>query len=514
MPPPLTRRTLIGRGLPAAVVATAAAGQAMPAGAAAEPPGAADLSILDVGAIPDDRTDSGPAIQRAIDAAAAAGGGSVRIPAGKFLIREPVRLRSQVRLAGTGASSIIHLAGAGRRHALLAEGTRTARLAAIGVHDLAILGDARYDGGRASLVNGAGLVLVHADDCEVTCVSVTGFSDGGIQFLNGHRNSVIDCLVRQTAQGIAFTASEISVSGNVAVGNRISETGRYNGLHLEGGWGNTRGEVRQTTLIGNTVAESWEAGINIELAPHTSCVGNTVDRSGLGRTAIDMGIKVYGSAHSVVCGNTVTAGKGDAIVIGANSGGCAVTGNSTFGNRGALLLTDSGAQVTNDVAITGNSFAEGDPRFSGNVRLRNRTLGLSFANRAVADGQTLDWYEEGRFAPRIDGDARTRNWAVRDARFTRIGNIVQVSVTIEAASGLADGDIALGPLPFPATSDTALSATIRTDEPRICDGYIASAMAFGGSILLRTVQQGDRSRAGAAGLGRYVLIAGQYFTTD
>ena len=54
-------------------------------------------SILDFGAVPDGRTNAAPAIQAAVDAACAAGGGTVVIPAGRFLSGS-VLLKSHVEL--------------------------------------------------------------------------------------------------------------------------------------------------------------------------------------------------------------------------------------------------------------------------------------------------------------------------------------------------------------------------------------------------------------------------------
>lgn len=418
-------------------------------------------SIVDFGAVGDDRTDNTDAIQRAIDIIATQGGGVLLVPAGIFRIRRALTLRSNVRLTGVGPAAVLHLVNTDRSSAIRADGVRDRRLHGISIHDLTITGDVDFANGKPSVVNGSGIAFVHADDCDVAGVRVIGFSDNGISCHNGSRNSITNCRVERTSQGISFTASDMNVTGNIALGNRINDTGQYNSLHLEGGFGGgtMRGEVSHTTLNGNTITGSWEAGINIELAPHTSCVGNTVRQSGLGRTMIAMGIKVYGGAYSTLCGNTVTGSTGNAIVIGANSGRCSVEGNTTAGNGGALLLTDSGVQVTNDVAIGVNNFAEGDIQVQGNVRIRNRTTGFSFVNRADPDPQVLDWYQEGRFAPRATG-----SHAVRDARFTRIGNVVHVAIHLTGSGNGASQQVAIEGLPAPAAMASHLCVAYRSGE--------------------------------------------------
>lgn len=472
-------------------------------------------SITDFGALADDRTDSVEAIQRAIDALHDAGGGALLIPAGTFRIERAVRLRSNVKLQGAGPASVLHLVNRSRGDALRAEGDRSARLSRIAVRDITIAGDARFSGGTPNVINGSGLIFVHADDCDVTDVTVLGFSDNGICFLNGNRNSVMNCRVEETAQGISFTANDISVTGNVAVGNRIANTGTYNGLHLEGGFGGkTTGEVRHTTLSGNTVSASWETGINIELAPYTSCVGNTVDRSGLGRTAINMGIKVYGGFRSTICGNIISNSTGDGIVVGANSSECSVEGNTTAGNNGSLLLTDSGAQISNDVAIGLNSFTEGDIRTSGNVRIRNRTMGFNFVNRASSDPQTLDWYEEGRFIPLVEGSvlAGSGTYTIQEGMFTRIGNVVHVALRIGWSGHSGKGGIRIKGLPYPATAGTHLMALRQSGNDQSENIFHASAAASQTMLVLRAPIWPDNADHKSRGQAQQISIAGQYLT--
>lgn len=72
---------------------------------------AAEVSVSSFGAAGQGLIDDAPAIQRAIDAALP--GDTVSIPAGDYLIGSPVRLKSAVRIAGTGPSTVLRFTGNG-----------------------------------------------------------------------------------------------------------------------------------------------------------------------------------------------------------------------------------------------------------------------------------------------------------------------------------------------------------------------------------------------------------------
>ncbi len=79
--------------------------QATPAEAAGKP----FLNLRDYHAVGDGKADDGPALQRALDALAAAGGGRLVIPPGKFLIKTPADMNflnkaSAIRIEGSGSA--------------------------------------------------------------------------------------------------------------------------------------------------------------------------------------------------------------------------------------------------------------------------------------------------------------------------------------------------------------------------------------------------------------------------
>jgi hypothetical protein len=102
----------------AAAVALCAAAFAHTAARARTAPAPASLNLLDFGAVGDGFTDDGPALQAALDALAAAGGGTLTVPAGRYVIASPVHrdftgLASAVSIVGVPSDSTVDITGAG-----------------------------------------------------------------------------------------------------------------------------------------------------------------------------------------------------------------------------------------------------------------------------------------------------------------------------------------------------------------------------------------------------------------
>jgi len=335
------------------------------------------VSIADFGATTG-AADNAEAIQRAIDATAAAGGGEVHVPAGIYRISKPVMVKSGIRLVGTGIASVLKLIAFERVDAVRLYGSSTDPIEDESIALLRISGDARYVNNTHTVTNGNGINTEFANRCVVDQVSVDGFSDGGIAFFNSSDNIVSNCHVSETAQGISFNAYAADARGNKAIGNTIAATNLYNPLHLEGSFGDGKGDgvVWGSVLANNVIRDGREAGINIELAPRTICIGNTVQNAGYGQTLIDMGIKVFGSPDVLLSDNMIVGSSGYAIVLGADSSRSSVVGNKTRDNqKGSLLVTDSAReggepiQASYDHHIEGNLFGENKVKVEGNASI-------------------------------------------------------------------------------------------------------------------------------------------------
>lgn len=142
--------------------------------------GGGGISVLAYGADPTGATDSTAAIQEAIDACAAAGGGEVYLPAGTYLVSASIALASKVSLRGGGADATT---------IRLADGSNVAVIDGNDSCDLA-LRDFAVDGNKANQTPGTALargIYLH-DQCyrlHLENVNVVDILDHGIMISPG-----------------------------------------------------------------------------------------------------------------------------------------------------------------------------------------------------------------------------------------------------------------------------------------------------------------------------------------
>ncbi|MEV4066226.1 right-handed parallel beta-helix repeat-containing protein [Nonomuraea dietziae] len=208
------RRVLAGLGLLGAAV-TVPLAAATPAEASLTKPD--DLNAypaIAYGAIADGVADDAAALQRAIDAAAAAGGGTVHLAAGhRYLIGTSLKLKSGVALVSDRSrASIVLTAGYGEPQVISATGVST-----VALRNLKIMCDE-----RPSLV--AGVLVTGGTDVLVDNVHVEGISAGTydvesgeassalIRFLNSRRVHIIGCRVTKAYVGINVAGNSSHVT--------------------------------------------------------------------------------------------------------------------------------------------------------------------------------------------------------------------------------------------------------------------------------------------------------------
>lgn len=85
--------------------------------------------------------------------------------------------------------------------------------------------------------------------------------------------------------------------------------------------------------------------------------------------------------------------------------------------------------------------------------------GIQLGNAAIADGDTLDWYEEGTFTPTISfgGGTTGITYTTQTGQFTRIGDQLFFTIVIVLSSkGSSTGSAYVDGLPYPPTSTFSL----------------------------------------------------------
>jgi hypothetical protein len=90
--------------------------------------------------------------------------------------------------------------------------------------------------------------------------------------------------------------------------------------------------------------------------------------------------------------------------------------------------------------------------------------GLTFPATAVAsaDANTLDDYEEGTWTPTVEGTstAGTATYTLRTGKYTKVGNLVYISIELQWSGGTGTGSLKLTGLPFAPTNFGSLALAL------------------------------------------------------
>lgn len=270
------------------------------------------VSVLDFGAVGDGVTDDTAAIQAALDAVGAAGGGRVHIPAGEYLIGQ-IEIPSNVALVGDGGWSRLLVKDALNDCAIINSDRVTG-------NTNIVLRDFHLDGNYAGQASHAGSdAFGNAGSIDfriVTGLLIEGVSvedawSTGIELTLCSQFSVANCRVVGSADdGIAANAqcSYGTITGNVLVniGNAPGTTGGPHGIEVQD-------SAKFITVVGNTITNPLQAGISVDShtggggASDVTVTGNTIENAGTD------GIRVLGQDTSnqpsrVVVGNNVVRG--------------------------------------------------------------------------------------------------------------------------------------------------------------------------------------------------------------
>jgi len=194
-------------------------------------------------------------------------------------------------------------------------------------------------------------------------------------------------------------------------------------------------------------------------------------------------VEVTGDVKTTtVKASNLKANDGTASLSVADSTG-QVTASAKIDLNGNELILD----VDADTSITADTDDQIDFRAGGtdSVKIGNEHLtinngnlvigtaghGIDFSINSHQSGMTselLDVYEEGIFTPTfLSGGSASSTIASANGYYTKIGNLVHISVKISITSAGGSGDITVGGLPFTSSSSSNFFATGVTSTNKI-----------------------------------------------
>lgn len=399
--------------------------------------GAADADYITDGTADDVQ------IQEALDAAAAAGGGTVFIKEGTYAIAAAMTIGSNTKVMGDGFSTILqHVAGAGF-NGLFKNEDQTNGNSGIIICDLAIDGNAAnvtgsdprdtiwlkevwdskvmrcyiYDSVDSAIVldstltvdnqvsdniiDGAidiGIYVSAASKAIVTNNTVRNTGSYGIRLITtGNKecivanNRVFNCGQTSSVDGITVATS--GGENNLIIGNHVTQSGRM-GLFV-----NT---VAYTSIIGNYFTLNDQRGIQITGTGRGVITGNLCHANGQATTNTYSGIYLNNATDFTVTGNRCgDTGSGTRQKYGIEEAGTA-DGNVIVGNQcdrngtGAVLILGANTQylanqvatankINGTLAITGNT----TPNASDGAALG--TSSLMWSDLFLASGAVVNF---------------------------------------------------------------------------------------------------------------------------
>jgi hypothetical protein len=232
------------------------------------------------------------------------------------------------------------------------------------------------------------------------------------------------------------------------------------------------------------------------------------------------------TASSLTSVGTITTGVWNGTALVTTSGGTGLTsytaGDLTYFASGTALtklaigannyvLTSSGSapQWTANTG-TGSVARASLPSFTTTIGVGGATAsasgsGISFpaSQSASTDPNTLDDYEEGTWTP-VDSSGAGLGLTVSAAKYTKIGNIVTLSATINYPATASGAAVLIGGIPFTVAGSTAGTSRPWTDAGVDFTLFVYSS--FG--VFMRTNANVDITNAQMS--GKFIYFSLQY----
>jgi len=298
-------------------------------------------------------TDNAGAITAAVNAASAAGGGTVRLPNGMFVVASKIVWQSKVSLVGNGASvSILKWIG---------------------------LGDMGYGEEGVIVAIGNDVTTPYVDcrleDFEIDCLAATMAT-----YVYLGKCIIMTYALRPVFRNLYLHDSPATGLGvdfirdGIITGNRITNAGRLNDGTGHGGagisWetGQAGGQVEFTVVSNNIIVNACRFGIaNEETDPLSTNAQRSIITGNIVRATntTGSGIQDNGMLGAIITDNVVTCTNGTNQGYGISAGGGTVpydTGtqgiianNYVTGWQSGIVLDGVGAISPNGYSVRGNT---------------------------------------------------------------------------------------------------------------------------------------------------------------
>jgi hypothetical protein len=186
-------------------------------------------------------------------------------------------------------------------------------------------------------------------------------------------------------------------------------------------------------------------------------------------------------------------------VVGVNN-----SDNTAAGDQFQLGWTTSASAATNGVLLWGR----GGNCIGLNTAPSTSGTGITFptTQNASSDVNTLDDYEEGTFTPVLnrDGTSPTVTYTDRQGRYTKVGNVVTVSISVVAASvsSAGSGNTTITGLPF-ANGSTTYTGQGAIGYNTAAVNTLSGSWMSSTSVLFRSGTRSDGNDAGGWQTGYY-----------
>jgi len=429
--------------------------------------GALGFNVRDFGAKGDDSSVDSGAIQAAVNAALAAGGGTVYLPAGTYLC-SGVYLGSNIRLIGAGMGATVlkldpaAVPGTNAWVIRVANGS-TAAASYVTVADMTI------DGDKAAFPNPSGKVYGYylgtqtvglVTDCSVSRVEFRNCPTYALDIVNALRVAVTDCWSHDNGSTIGSYNScsgfEI-LADDVTVSNCRAMSNSNNGF-MSGESGVTHYRIR---YIGCTAQANTGSGFYLHDGLTDSAIIGCASRDN-GATGITL---ATGSTRNTVSASVCTGNANNGLRLDSAQyttvNGCVLDGNATASSGNPEVYFVSGAAyntvancVVNSVKSS-TSFVEADTSNWNSLRGNTANKPVTL----VGSGST--------------SDANAFTQAVADARYSQLVEPVNVvaasgaALTLPSPTTYPVNDVTLSnacalTLP-PATTGASLGLVVRQD---------------------------------------------------